>query len=708
MIPVNVTYTGDPGVMGFKILASRFASDQESLPVDILKSCTPNAPAENQPASFQLQDGLTASLCLRVPQLSGDGKYLGNLTIFPDNKKPEAPKRFSFSRALTPPATLSTDHQAITIALVRPLFLHSSFSAPLGSVALQEKSGKGPARGVAAQIDSGLKTPGDFDPVTGLTLQWNGQPWNNPFSTPPLSTPGPGASGNASPTTIDPGAQAEIGVTGKNLQPGEYVIPFRFSAPAANTDNAKFSLTVDVRDSVLWAIAALLAALLLSFVITKVLTGKRRRITLLQEIQDLKVSKGTTLPRLPAVVWVEAVLNLTERLSSRFWLSSADIIEAHINSVRSTVDILKQVRELRGLLQLRLHNLIFDRAAESIDRVLLELGTEPPDDAMATRIKAELTAFNDWLGAATFPTALWNTIQPALQKLQKDIDAGVVPDNAKEAVKPLRDLLNAALAKPPQTSEDVQETYRRYARLRILWDCRTEADAFAKLIAKPEPDLQECFRIDDDLAWEQVKAGKASLKIRMPVASDPDGLEAFTPLAFSVTSANTKLSGSYLFHRKVEYAWKFTLEPGTPKWHEALRRIRPKQVVLTPTTFGPSVVQYFPRRGTIKASVTLSYTGDPIEVSEPSGTEVSDSSDFGLLSAFEGVEYISWAIAAAVALATGLSTYYFKNPTFGSYQDYLTLMLWGVGMDQGKNFLQALQAVSSQPAAATPPATTAH
>src|SRR6266851_2315789 len=57
MIPVHVTYTGnDATVKGFQILATRFASDQESVPVGILRNCDANARAENQPAAFELQD----------------------------------------------------------------------------------------------------------------------------------------------------------------------------------------------------------------------------------------------------------------------------------------------------------------------------------------------------------------------------------------------------------------------------------------------------------------------------------------------------------------------------------------------------------------------------------------------------------------------------------------------------------------------------
>jgi hypothetical protein len=72
-------------------------------------------------------------------------------------------------------------------------------------------------------------------------------------------------------------------------------------------------------------------------------------------------------------------------------------------------------------------------------------------------------------------------------------------------------------------------------------------------------------------------------------------------------------------------------------------------------------MQYFPRRGKVKESVSLSYNGEP---NRRRGGFPNRA--FHLL---------------------------FQTPTFGSY--HLTLFLWGFGMDQGKNFLQNLQSVSS-------------
>jgi len=77
--------------------------------------------------------------------------------------------------------------------------------------------------------------------------------------------------------------------------------------------------------------------------------------------------------------------------------------------------------------------------------------------------------------------------------------------------------------------------------------------------------------------------------------------------------------------------------------------------------------------------------------------QIAKSSDFGTLSGLAKIEKISWLLASIVAIVTGLSTFYFKGGSFGSFQDYLTLFLWGAGVDQGKNFLQAMQNYSPSP-----------
>lgn len=148
VIPVHFVYTGeDASIKGFKVFALQFASDQEAVSVDILMKCEDKAPVQNQPVALTLDDARTASFCLRVPELSGDGKYSGYLMLFPDNKEPESQKTFTLSRVTPSAATLTTDRQVASVDLGR--LWAARFSAPwdslLTSVALIETSEKGPS-----------------------------------------------------------------------------------------------------------------------------------------------------------------------------------------------------------------------------------------------------------------------------------------------------------------------------------------------------------------------------------------------------------------------------------------------------------------------------------------------------------------------------------------------------------------------------------
>lgn len=126
--------------------------------------------------------------------------------------------------------------------------------------------------------------------------------------------------------------------------------------------------------------------------------------------------------------------------------------------------------------------------------------------------------------------------------------------------------------------------------------------------------------------------------------------------------------------------------------------IRSTRDVRSSMSFREGQVQYVPRAGQVCASVVARRNGDIVRA-RSAAYDIEQSQDFGLLNGVELVELLSFALAAIIAVATGFLMFYSKNPDFGSLQDYLALFLWGVGVDQGKNFLQALQTYA--PARAT-------
>jgi hypothetical protein len=177
----------------------------------------------------------------------------------------------------------------------------------------------------------------------------------------------------------------------------------------------------------------------------------------------------------------------------------------------------------------------------------------------------------------------------------------------------------------------------------------------------------------------------------MQNAGGPIGLEAYQVLPFSLRTSNPEIKDSYLFLHKLEYQWDFVLTPEGWAGSEG-------EIQLQPKSLGPSVVHYFDRSGSGRVSVRPLYfneSGKEVTANQP--LSISASPDFRWYNILAGAEIAAWLIAAIVAIATGLLIYYYKGTSWGTWQDYLTLFIWGVGVDQGKNFLQYLGAFSGQP-----------
>ena len=69
---------------------------------------------------------------------------------------------------------------------------------------------------------------------------------------------------------------------------------------------------------------------------------------------------------------------------------------------------------------------------------------------------------------------------------------------------------------------------------------------------------------------------------------------------------------------------------------------------------------------------------------------IAKSSEFRAWKITGSADLLAFALAGIAAIVSGLAIYG-KAPTFGSsMQDYIALFTWGAGIDQGKNFIQAL------------------
>jgi hypothetical protein len=692
-IEISVVYNGQKSET-VRLDSSLFTSDGGSVVANV-SDC--NRPQAEQPVTIAVDPGSVFRICLTVEALPTQAKYTGRLIL-------SSPNTATFVRAisLVQPAiqqgVLVLDRAVVAKTVTRSTWPRTAASGAQAefSVTLHDKTGAVPLNGLSVRLEQVSTSPEEgFDLHGNVAFIMEGaKPAAGTGANPPTHATDDTTTDLASPPTTDDaarrsipaGTQSEVRVALTHLEAGDYSAVLHFTASNATSDDARLQLNVHVRDSVWWALVWLILALIISFVGTKVLTSKSRRAALLQQIRAMQPAWFASLPPSPPVIWTQAVLHQAQRLSKKFWLTSPDLIDARVAGVKNVLAVLDRARQLRERLALAFDQLVLQRAIMTVERVMSLIGAGTLDDATMKSIDENLASLEDWLDIAKFPSLFWENIAPLIQSLQVQIGDAPAPDAARDLVGTLKADIAAALANPPQTSGAVERVYQQYAKLRIIWDQKDDAGPLVNAAS----DIDEFFKLADDRTWQRVKG--APLKLRPPVATDPDGFEAYDTLQFSVDASDPFIDRSFLFRHKIEYHWTFTLTPTkTPAEKWGWRRA-PATVSLTPISQGPSVVQYFPRPGQVQASVKLVYQSDSKELGPVPGPLINASSDFASYKIVAGTEVVSWVIAGLVAIATGLSMFYYKGTSWGSHQDYLTLLLWGIGVDQGKNFLQAMQA----------------
>ena len=209
--------------------------------------------------------------------------------------------------------------------------------------------------------------------------------------------------------------------------------------------------------------------------------------------------------------------------------------------------------------------------------------------------------------------------------------------------------------------------------------------------ADSQPPLEEFFEKADNLAWDRVKdpSSQEQARIIAPLGDQ----EAFRSLLFEfTTNETTGLNRTYLVMHGLQYDWKFVRTFGRFLFWKREKTSLKRSVE-------PKVVHFAWGKGDLSVHVDISRRENGTEKVELKGQGISivNSKDFAWQKGLEHVEIISFVVAAVVAVVTGLSTFYFNNPAFGSLQDYLSLFLWGAAVDQTKNALQILQSYSASP-----------
>ena len=205
--------------------------------------------------------------------------------------------------------------------------------------------------------------------------------------------------------------------------------------------------------------------------------------------------------------------------------------------------------------------------------------------------------------------------------------------------------------------------------------------------------LTETFKLADDLAWKRLKLAADNKELRIVCLDDSDSPETLSPTKFLLHFDDPFIGESYLVTNILKYQWDLDLVP----IHETgkLRRAEPHARHWTVATNGPRVTQYAPFPGQLKVSLTIRRVGSSgvEQIDIPHLTlRVVENTELSLIKVLDGSEVFLMSIIAVVALVTSIPALYLAKPTFGSFADYVAILAWAIGIDQGKNLVQLMKA----------------
>jgi hypothetical protein len=627
------------------------------------------------------------------------GPYTGRLIVTAAGYQPLIFK-ITLTKAAIKPAALTLSRRDGTILLSRSVCDHLSSlsgerlswcrwegkSQPQVSTSAWDKNGLSPITGLSARLEQ-LSTTSNHNLDTGQNLTFFLDSKESPRFD---STPDP----NDASRELAAGGQKSIGIGAHDLLPGEYHATLRFfGSNSIDDDSQKFNLVVIVRDSWVMALLVLILALLLSFAANKLIKSKQAQLELEKRIRDMTpVWLSSEEPVLP-VVWIQAALRQVEDLAGRFWLTGQSVLTARLDQTQKIIRIWTNVRELRNKIgDAQIPRFMETHVRALLNKIIGQIGPDSTDEAKTAQIQTQLDNLLAWTDTQKVNDCYWKDVFAIGTALLAEIDVQAVPEASRTVFTGLRDDVKKTLdAGQPQGADAVKilgQLDMDLAKLKILWIRRSSTEDFNKLASLLHSTSNEVFlQTSDDLSWKFIKS--TGLEIVMPDVNGPDPTQTFTPINAHIKTKDPGMDESFFFHHKLSFNWQFLL---------AERKSGRRILRLTPETVGPRIMQYMPKPGTLTVSVSVRQKSAPAEKPmQPAADpiEVRKSGDFGYFTGLERMEIYSTLVAAVIAIISGLGTFYFKNAAWGSFQDYLTLFVWGAGIDQSKNFLQNLQGLSA-------------
>jgi hypothetical protein len=439
-----------------------------------------------------------------------------------------------------------------------------------------------------------------------------------------------------------------------------------------------------MRASAISALLVLALGAAMSFVASRFVDLLRRRAAFLQRLRDMRPDWLNEQPPILPVIALRAALSQAETLSSRYWLTGQNEVEARLNAAANILAVVDRLRQVREGLRRDIKDLIvLRRAGWRLDLVVRGIHAGPLADADVTRLKALLDDIANWGDPAKMESCYWSDLKPAIDALCAEFDDNAFAQRprARAAAQALLARLRATLTTEPPTLREKNLAENDYGRLKILWEVRRHDSVVDQLTTADftTVPIDDAYMAVDNYWWRRLKDNAANCRFE---EQDPAVAPETYRIVMLVVRAtdDPALSDSYLVRSKLTWDWTIT-NHGRFGRAEAPRNARSSE---------PRMTHYATRPGKLSATVQIRYEGDPGPVvTLPARLNIARSGDFRIWRFFEASDMIATLLALIVSIVSGLALYAFA-PGFGTAKDFLALFTWAAGLDQGKNFLQSL------------------
>jgi hypothetical protein len=664
---------------------STFISKDQEVGDIGFNGAVPGEPLQPELSSYSIPEGhLTPPLLAN--DLTPGTSYTGRLWITVGDHDVTACE-FELVMPKYPHAELLTDRPSVSRAVMLPMWFGNPDDAHASFILYEKERRRVDA--VSAMLEgSTAAPPGTFDPAQFVTFFVNGTP-NPRFLEASLSDAAkPIDAAQAPPIVIRRGRQLDIGMQFRSLSAGQYAFSLRLSAANAVVPGPKVDVTLTVRHHWIWAVLAVFLALALSFFISKGIVNWRERIRIRTRISQLEVERFDDHASLPSVVFLRAVLDQSTRLVEKErMLPPPSSVYDYLTRADRVVTIIRRYsllkRDLDGCPCLDSVKFHYNRA---IAEIMRRIGPQPLDQKTTDGIVEDLAAINSRL---TDPEAwYWATLKTKATLLAKQAEE-VRSEFGTQTV--VDDWLGKLENFPAMQDRSVDQAFWM---VNLLYSRREFSDDTFALIQRytATKSLTETFKLADDLAWKRLTQAADNKAVHIVRMDDSDSQESLSPTKFLLHFDDPVIGESYLVTNVLKYQWHIHLaqvhKPGRS------HRKEPQTRHWTVTTNGPRVTQYAPFAGQLKVGVTIRrITAAGLEQLElPALTvPVVENTELSLSKTLAGSELFLMGIIAAIALVTSIPALYIAKPTFGSFADYVAILAWAIGIDQGKNLVQLMK-----------------